>query len=81
FGLKTAPITVGNGAWIATDCFIAPGVAIGANAVIGARSTVMKDMPNQQVCWGNPCRPQYFRQMQNPAQRPEDIVRKSLSHH
>jgi putative colanic acid biosynthesis acetyltransferase WcaF len=63
FGLKTAPITIGNGAWIATDCFIAPGVEVGANAVIGARSTVLRDMPNQQVCWGSPCQPRYFRQV------------------
>jgi putative colanic acid biosynthesis acetyltransferase WcaF len=61
FGLETAPIAIGNGAWIATDCFVAPGVQIGANAVIGARSTVLKDMPNQQVCWGNPCQPRYPR--------------------
>ncbi len=65
FGLKTAAIALGNGVWVASDCFIAPGVAIGANAVIGARSLVTKNMPNQQVCWGNPCRPQYFRELQN----------------
>ncbi|NJO78369.1 MAG: colanic acid biosynthesis acetyltransferase WcaF [Cyanobacteria bacterium RM1_2_2] len=61
FGLQTAPITVGNGAWIATDCFVAPGVTIGANAVIGARSTVLRAMPHQQVCWGSPCQPRYVR--------------------
>lgn len=63
FGLQTASITIGNGAWIATDCFVAPGVTIGANAVIGARSTVLKDMPNQQVCWGSPCQPRYVREL------------------
>lgn len=61
FSLQTAPIQIGNGAWIATDCFVAPGVIIGANAVIGVRSNVMKDMPAQQVCWGNPCKPHYPR--------------------
>lgn len=65
FGLKTAPIAIGNGAWIAADCFIAPGVTVGANAVIGVRSTVLKDMPNQYVCWGNPCRPQYLRHIRS----------------
>lgn len=63
FHLQTAPITIGNGAWIATDCFVAPGVTIGANAVVGARSTVLKDMPSQQVCWGSPCQPQYVREI------------------
>ncbi|MBD2580603.1 hormogonium polysaccharide biosynthesis acetyltransferase HpsU [Oscillatoria sp. FACHB-1406] len=63
FPLKTAPIAVGNGAWVASDCFIAPGVTIGANSVIGARSTVLKDIPPEQVAWGNPCRPHRDRQM------------------
>lgn len=65
FGLKTAGITVGNGAWVATDCFIAPGVEIGANAVIGARSSVFSNMPAGQVCWGTPCRPHHQRQMKS----------------
>jgi putative colanic acid biosynthesis acetyltransferase WcaF len=58
FGLRTGAIAIGNGVWVATDCFIAPSVHIGANTVIGARSTVLHDMPHQQICWGNPCRPQ-----------------------
>lgn len=65
FGLITKPIQIGNGVWIAADCFIAPGVTIGANAVIGVRSTVFKDIPEAQVAWGNPCRPQYPRTMMN----------------
>ncbi|MEO1400891.1 MAG: hormogonium polysaccharide biosynthesis acetyltransferase HpsU [Cyanobacteria bacterium J06635_1] len=57
FALMTAPITLGNGAWVATDCFVGPGVTIGANTVIGARSSVFSDMPPQQICLGTPCRP------------------------
>ncbi|WP_008316562.1 hormogonium polysaccharide biosynthesis acetyltransferase HpsU [Leptolyngbya sp. PCC 6406] len=56
FGLKTAPIVIENGAWVATDCFVGPGVRIGANAVVGARSSVFSDMPAQTLCWGTPCR-------------------------
>ncbi|MEQ8755731.1 MAG: hormogonium polysaccharide biosynthesis acetyltransferase HpsU [Coleofasciculus sp. G1-WW12-02] len=63
FGLKTAGISIGNGVWIATDCFIAPGVQIGANAVIGARSSVFSNIPAQQVCWGTPAHPRYLRQI------------------
>ncbi|HEY9690713.1 MAG TPA: hormogonium polysaccharide biosynthesis acetyltransferase HpsU [Oculatellaceae cyanobacterium] len=63
FKLVTSAITIGNGAWIAADCFIAPGVKIGANAVIGARSSVFSDLPESQVCWGTPCRPHYPRVM------------------
>ena len=54
FALKTAGISIGNGVWIAADCFIAPGVKIGANAVIGTRSSVFSNIPAQQVCWGTP---------------------------
>jgi putative colanic acid biosynthesis acetyltransferase WcaF len=63
FALITSPITIGNGVWIATDCFIGPGVQIGANAVIGARSSVFSNIPAQQVCWGTPARPHYQRQI------------------
>lgn len=61
FALITAPITIGNGVWIATDCFIAAGVSIGSNSVIGARSSVMKSIPSKQVAWGTPCIPHYAR--------------------
>lgn len=57
FGLVVAPITVENGAWVATDCFIGPGVTVGANAVVGARSSVFRDLPAQYICVGTPCRP------------------------
>ena len=63
FDLVTAAIRIGNGAWVATDCFVAPGITIGDNAVIGARSNVFRDIPNQQVAWGSPCIPRYMREM------------------
>lgn len=65
FRLVTAPIRVGNGAWVATDCFIAPGVEIGANAVVGARSSVFRSLPPAQVCWGSPAKAHYPRKMDN----------------
>jgi putative colanic acid biosynthesis acetyltransferase WcaF len=57
FRLTHQPITVGNGVWIAADVYVAPGVTIGDNAVIGARSSVFHDMPPGMVCYGYPCRP------------------------
>lgn len=67
FRLETSAIDIGHGVWIATDCFVAPGVQIGSNAVIGARSTVLKSMSAGMVCWGSPCRSQYLREFQaNP---------------
>lgn len=59
FGLKTAAIRINSGVWVAGFCFV--GVEIGANAVIGVRSSVFSNMPSGQVCWGNPCLPQYPR--------------------
>ncbi|AFZ35422.1 putative colanic acid biosynthesis acetyltransferase WcaF [Stanieria cyanosphaera PCC 7437] len=63
FGLITAPIIIENGVWIATDCFVGCGVTIGANTVVGARSSVFRDLPAQQVAWGSPCRPHYQREI------------------
>jgi putative colanic acid biosynthesis acetyltransferase WcaF len=64
FSLQTAPIVIGNGTWLATDCLVTQGVTIGANSVVGARSSVFSSLPAQQVCWGTPCRPRYAREMQ-----------------
>ncbi|NET86205.1 MAG: colanic acid biosynthesis acetyltransferase WcaF [Moorea sp. SIO1F2] len=69
FGLITSEINIGNGAWIAADCFVAPGVHIGANAVIGARSSVFSNIPEQQVCWGIPAGPRYRREIQEIGSR------------
>lgn len=63
FGLITAPVIINNGVWIAADCFIGPGVEIGANALIGARSSVFKNMPASFVCTGTPCHPRYRREI------------------
>lgn len=54
--LITAPIIIEDGVWIAADAFIAPGVTIGTHAVVGARSSVFKDIPSRTVVAGNPAR-------------------------
>jgi len=45
FALKVAPITVGDGSWIAAMSFIGPGVEIGPGAVVSAGSVVFKNVP------------------------------------
>lgn len=52
--LVTSPIVIGEGAWVAADVFIGPGVAIGEGAVVGARSSVFKDVAPWTVVAGNP---------------------------
>lgn len=56
FPLVTAPITIGAGAWVAADVFVGPGVTIGEGAVVGARSSVYKDVEPWAVVAGNPAR-------------------------
>ncbi len=50
------PIKVGNNVWIGGGVKIVPGVTIGNNVVIGAGSVVTKDIPDDVVAVGNPCR-------------------------
>jgi len=54
--LTTAPILIGSGAWIAADAFIGPGVTIGEGAIVGVRSTVLKDVEPWTVVAGIPAR-------------------------
>ena len=50
------PITIGNGCWIGGGVIILPGVSIGNGSVIGAGSVVTKDIPDNSLAAGNPCR-------------------------
>lgn len=56
FELVTAPIVVEQNAWIAADVFIGMGVTIGENSVVGARSSVFKNVPANVVVGGNPAK-------------------------
>lgn len=49
-------VHIGENVWIAANCVIVPGVHIGKNSVIGAGSVVTKDIPENVVAVGNPCR-------------------------
>ena len=56
-GIETArPIAVGNNVWIGGNVCVLPGVSIGSNSVIGAGSVVTKDIPENVIAVGNPCR-------------------------
>jgi putative colanic acid biosynthesis acetyltransferase WcaF len=57
FDIYAKPIVIEDEAWVATDVYIAPGVTIGKGAVIAARSSVHKNMPEGMICIGNPAVP------------------------
>lgn len=50
------PIHIGKNVWIGSNSVILPGVTIGDNTVIGAGSIVTKDIPENVVAVGNPCK-------------------------
>lgn len=49
-------IYIGENVWIGAGVVIVPGVHIGKNSVIGAGSVVTRDIPDNVVAVGNPCR-------------------------
>lgn len=56
-GLEFAKsITIGDNVWIGGGAIINPGVTIGNNSVIGSGSVVTKDIPEDVVAAGNPCK-------------------------
>lgn len=50
------PVTIGSDVWIGGSTVINPGVTIGSNVVIGSGSVVTKDIPDNTVAVGNPCK-------------------------
>ena len=56
FRIYAEPIIIEEGAWIATDVFIAPGVTVGRNALIGARSSLFTNAKADYVYVGCPAK-------------------------
>ena len=50
------PVKIEDGCWIGGGVIILPGVKIGKGSVIGAGSVVVKDIPENCVAVGNPCK-------------------------
>ncbi len=49
-------VTIGDNVWIGGNSVVCPGVSIGNNVVIGAGSVVVKDIPDNVIAAGNPCK-------------------------
>ncbi len=50
------PVTIGNDVWIGGNTVINPGITIGNNVVIGSGSVVTKNIPDNVIAAGNPCK-------------------------
>ncbi len=50
------PVVIGDDVWVGGGAIICPGVTIGSRSVIGAGSVVTRDIPDDVVAAGNPCR-------------------------
>lgn len=57
FPLLRLPITIEDDAWLATDTFVGPGVTVGKNTIVGARTSAFKDLQPRTVYGGNPAKP------------------------
>lgn len=53
---KGKPINIGNHVWIGANSTILPEVSIGNNVIIGANSLVNKNIPDNSIAVGNPCK-------------------------
>jgi len=50
------PITIGDNVWIGGNTVVLPGITIGHNVTVGAGSVVTKNLPDNVLAFGNPCK-------------------------
>ena len=50
------PIIIKDHVWLGMNVIILKGVTIGENSIIGANSVVTKDIPDNCIAAGNPCK-------------------------
>ena len=50
------PIAIGADVWLGGGAIVLPGVTIGSRTIIGAGSVVTRDVPDDVLAVGNPCR-------------------------
>lgn len=56
FDLIYSAIIISDGAWIAAEAFIGPGVRVANDAIVGARTVVIRDVAARDIVVGNPQR-------------------------
>jgi acetyltransferase-like isoleucine patch superfamily enzyme len=52
----SAPVVIGDGAWVGARAIVLPGVTIGRRAVVGAGAIVTQDVPDDTLVVGQPAR-------------------------
>jgi putative colanic acid biosynthesis acetyltransferase WcaF len=57
FNIFFKPVVIEDECWITTDVYIAPGVTVGRGTIVGARSSVLSDLPPGKICVGTPAKP------------------------
>jgi putative colanic acid biosynthesis acetyltransferase WcaF len=57
FRIYAKDIFIEDEVWLPNDVFVGPGVTIKRGVVVGARSTVLNDLPEGMICYGNPAKP------------------------
>lgn len=50
------PIIIESGVWLGANVVVLKGITIGKNTVIGMNSIVTKDIPENCIAAGNPCK-------------------------
>lgn len=50
------PVSIGDNCWLGANVTVCPGVTIGCNCVIGAGSVVTRDIPENTLAVGSPCK-------------------------
>jgi acetyltransferase-like isoleucine patch superfamily enzyme len=56
FPVSYGPIYIDDNVWLPWSCFIMPNVKIGKNVIVGARSLVNKDVPENALVAGSPAK-------------------------
>lgn len=54
--LKTKPVSIGDNVWIGENVCVLLGVTIGNGCIVGANTIVNRDIPDNSIVVGAPCR-------------------------
>jgi acetyltransferase-like isoleucine patch superfamily enzyme len=70
--VPSAPVRIGDDAWIGFGSAILKGVSIGARSVVAARSLVLEDVPSDVLVAGSPAR--IIKQLASPGERDAPVA-------